>query len=237
MKLPEYLQTIYANLFTKYFRYLVVACVALIFIFGYFLLIKSQFENVRLVGILALRNETARLNDRQAYFQRVTDMVEKYRKALGERPDLADNILPRSLDNGRIFLTMQAIANQSNMVLNSATINKSASIVAVPTSAGGTATVDTFSADIAKVLSSTPYSFKTVSVSVSFGGTPDYDAYKKLLKTIEQSALILDLYQINYSNQGSGTQQIGTLEKQQTQVNYSFELKSYYLESNETTTE
>ncbi len=109
--------------------------------------------------------------------------------------------------------------------------------MAVPTSAGGTATVDTFSADIAKVLSSTPYSFKTVSVSVSFGGTPDYDAYKKLLKTIEQSALILDLYQINYSNQGSGTQQIGTLEKQQTQVNYSFELKSYYLESNETTTE
>lgn len=240
MKLPDYLQTMYANLFTKYFRYVLVGTVALIFTLGYFLLIQSQFENVRLVGILALRNETARLNDRQAYLQRLTDMIDAYKTALGERPDLADNILPKSLDNGKIFLTMQAIANQSNMILNAVTINKSASgtstTATIGNAASGAGATDTFDADISKILNPTSYVFRTASVSVTFGGTPEYETYKKLLKTIEQSALLLDLYQINFTNQATGIQQIGTLEKQQSQVNYSFELKMYYLESNEAST-
>lgn len=236
MKLPNYVQTAYANLFTKYFRYLLAVSVVLIFTAGYFLLIKSQFDNVRLVGVLAFKNETARLNDRQAYLQRVTSMVDAYRIALGDRPDLAENVLPVSLDNGQIFLTMQAIANQADMTLSTVTINKNASDVGRSIQVGSTGTgisSDTLAADIAKALSATPYSLKTASIGVSFGGTPEYEAYKKLLKTIEQSARLFDLYQISYNFQGQGAEQIGTLEKQQVQTSYSFELKTYFLAQND----
>ena len=231
MKMPSYIQKVYVSLLTQYFRYVLIAVSILIAAAGYLILIQPQFENVRLVGVLALKNETDRLNDRQAYLQRVTAMVEKYRAAVSGQSVKAENMLPTGIDNAALFRTMQAIANQSGMMLQSVALSKTTSASGTGTAAPSgdvTQATDVIS-EINKTLSSTGTVIKASTVSASFAGDGSYESFKRVLTTIEQSVRLFDLGAINYSS-ATGSQPSAKIEQAQAVSNYSFELKTYYLE-------
>ncbi|MFH0828932.1 MAG: hypothetical protein V1907_02015 [Candidatus Kerfeldbacteria bacterium] len=230
MKMPSYIQKIYASLLTQYFRYILIAVSVLIAAVGYLVLIQPQFENVKDVGILALKNETDRLNDRQAYLQRMTAMVEKYRAAASGQTVRAENMLPTGIDNAALFRTMQAIASQSGMMLQSVALNKTAGSTGTGTAAGDATQGTDVLSKISETLSSTGSVIRASTVSVSLAGDGSYETFKRVLTTIEQSVRLFDLSTINYSSLSSGPQLVGKTEQAQALTNYSFELKTYYLE-------
>lgn len=230
MRMPSYIQKIYSSILTQYFRYVLVAVAILVAALGYLVLIQPQFENVRLVGVLALKNESEKLSDRQAYLARVTDMVERYRAAVSSQTVKAENMLPVGFDNAALFRTMQAIANQSGVMLQSVVLNKtSLGGSGTGTSASGTAGTADVLSEINKKLGSSGTMIKSSTVSVTLAGDGTYETFKKMLSTIELSVRLFDLGSISYTSV-SAAQPTGSIEQAQALTNYSFELKTYYLE-------
>lgn len=223
MKLPAYIQKPLNALLTTYFRYVLIAVVIAIGALGYLVLIRPQFENVRLVGVLAYQDATDRLFNRQAYYSRVSSMVSKYHEVSALQTVQLEDIMPTKVDNSTLFRTLQALSQQAGMSVVSMALSKGTTLTtASGSAAAGTAT----NAAATGVITSSGGTVNTINVTLTMTGPGDYESYKRLLTTIEQSMRIFDLGSISYNAAAaaSGTQSA------QDMPSVTFELKTYYLD-------
>jgi len=223
MKLPAYIQKPLNALLTTYFRYVLIAVVIAIGALGYLVLIRPQFENVRLVGVLAYQDATDRLFNRQAYYSRVSSMVSKYHEVSALQTVQLEDVMPTKVDNSTLFRTLQALSQQAGMSVVSMALSKGTTL----TTASGSAAAGTATNTAATgVITSSGGTVNTINVTLTMTGPGDYESYKRLLTTIEQSMRIFDLGSISYNAAAaaSGTQSA------QDMPSVTFELKTYYLD-------
>ncbi len=228
MKLPSYIKKPLTALLTTYFRYVLIVVVVLIGAIGYMQLIRPQFEDVKIVGVLAYQNAEDQLFNRQSYHSRVSAMVNKYREVSAAQPVKIEDIMPTTIDNSKLFLTLQALSQQAGMSVVSMALSKGTAVTAgapsAPAAAGARGTAGT--TPTTNTIASPSGTVKVINVSLTMAGPGDYDSYKKLLMTIEQSMRIFDLGSISYSpaSAAAGAQTAQELPS------VSFELKTYYLD-------
>jgi hypothetical protein len=221
MKLPAYIQKPINALLTTYFRYVLIVVVVAIGALGYFMLIRPQFENVRLVGVLAYQNATDRLFDRQRYYSRVNSMVNKYHEVSAAQTVQLEDIMPTKVDNSALFRTLQALSQQAGMNVVSMALSKG---TALTTTSGSTA-AGTATNRATTTTTASSGTVRTINVTLTMTGPGDYETYKKLLTTIEQSMRIFDLGSISFNAAAaSGTQNAEDMPS------VSLELKTYYLD-------
>ncbi|MBI4089820.1 MAG: hypothetical protein HY421_00290 [Candidatus Kerfeldbacteria bacterium] len=228
MNVPPTLRKLTADLLTTYFRFVLMAAAALVAVLGYWLLIKPQFESVRLVGILALQNENERLRDRQAYLDRLTAMVDRYRQVKAAQAIQSQRMLPLEPDQGNLFLTIQALARQVQMQLDSVSVTKGSSLVASQTAAAAGARRSP-TADASAPVTTSSGTVQIQNVSFSLSGPFTYESFKQLLRAIERSVRVFDLESITFKPvtdaAGQGAEQAsGT-------TTYSLSVKAYYLDT------
>lgn len=227
MNVPPTLRKLLADLLTTYFRYVLVAVIVVAATIGYLVLIKAQFESVRLVGILAFQNENERLRDRQTYLSKVTTMVEHYRQVKAAQAVQSQRILPLEPDRGNLFLTLQALARQAQMQLDSVAISKGTSLVASQSDA----TVSgrrTPTADARATPTASSGTVQILDVAFSVNGPATYAGFKQLLDSIERSVRIFDLESISF--QSTSNAKSSTTAQAAGTTTYTFNLKAYYLE-------
>ncbi len=229
MKIPSYIQKPLNAILTTYFKYVLAAVVVLIGTAGYFILIKPQFENVRLVGVLAYQNASDQLFNRQSYYLKAKAMVDSYHEVSAAQPVKIEDIVPTKIDNSKLFLTLQALTQQAGMSVVSMALSKGTAVTGATTSAAAVAGTKGTSASTGAITTSSG-TVKTINVTLSMTGPGDYESFKKLLTTIEQSMRIFDLGTISYVPLGTT---VGT-QAAQAQPMFSFELKTYYLDQSTT---
>ncbi len=222
MNIPAPFRKLLTVLMTTQFRYVLIGVVFIVALLGYVGLLRPQIATVRRVGILALQSETEELKNRQAYLKQVEEMVAAYRTVISQRPVNTEQILPLEPQVGRLYLTLQALAEDSGMTLESVAVTKGTSL-ATPT-AGGTAARRPGTEAQAGVRSSTD-TVQVLDVSLSVSGPSDYESFKTLLQNLERSQRLFDA--LSFSFQGGATAP-GT---QPGAGNvFSIEVKTYYLE-------
>lgn len=225
MKLPAYIQKPLNALLTTYFRYVLIAVVIAIGALGYLVLIRPQFENVRLVGVLAYQDATDRLFNRQTYYSRVSSMVSKYHEVSALQTVQLEDIMPTKVDNSALFRTLQALSQQAGMSVVSMALSKGTALTATSGSAAAGTATNAAATTTTGALTSSGGTVNTINVTLTMTGPGDYESYKRLLTTIEQSMRIFDLGSISYNAAAaSGTQSA------QDMPSVTFELKTYYLD-------
>lgn len=225
MKLPSFVQKAFIAVLTTYFRYLVMVVIAVIFAAGYVWLIRPQFENVRIVGVLALKNETERLENRQAYYLKAKKMVDQYQTASEGIGGIAEKILPSSNSNTVLFKTAQAIAREARMTLDSVAISEGKSAIATAPAAQASGQTGT----------STSSAVKTVDVSMSMSGDMNYSTYKNILLVLERSMRMIDLGSVSYRPVEPVVSTPGRPDAVETSNSISLSFKTYYLDQSAVT--
>lgn len=227
MNIPSYIKKPLNALLTTYFRYVLIAVVVLIGAIGYLQLIRPQFENVKIVGVLAYQNASDRLDNRRSYYSKASEMVNTYREVSAAQTVNIEEIMPTTIDNSKLFLTLQALSKQAGMSMVSMALSKGSALAASPTGAAPTAgTQDAATAPASNAVTSSNGTVNIINATLTMTGSGDYDSYIKLLTTIERSMRIFDLGSIAYSPVGAA---VGT-EAAQEMPSFTFELKTYYLD-------
>lgn len=227
MKLPPIARKLITRLMTSYFRYLVWSVVGVVLLLGLLMVIKPQFENVRLVGVLALEEKKQQLKDRTTYYDKVKAMVEKYRSLSGEETEKISRILPSRPEVSDLFHSLESLATASGMTLESVAVTKgsSAAAAAQPSGAASARREATAGAQN-RTASSDTVQFLDVNLSVS--GPTDYATYKRLLQNIEKSQRLFDVGSIAYKPSETKVQLAG--EESATGNTITITFKTYYLE-------
>lgn len=223
MKIPSYIQTIITALLTKYFVYVLSTIVVVIGAVGYFTLIKPQFENVQLVGVLAYQNASDQLFNRQQYLTKVTGMVNQYKSVVAAQAVDVNDIIPTKIDNSTLFQTLQALAEQAGMSATSMAISKGNAVTTGTTAGQATGSRTT------STLTSSSGTVKTIDVQLTVTGPGDYEAYKRFLTAIERSMRLFDLSSIAFTPASAATGTTGPAA-QVTLPSISVELTTYYLD-------
>lgn len=225
MNLPPAIRKIFAGLLTAQFRYVLISVIFVVSLIGYLVLIRPQFENVRLVGILAFQAEKDRLADRQAYYSKALKMVEAYRRVRDQQPLRPEDVLPQQPEINDLFLTLKSIAAQSGMTVESIAVSKGASLTAA---SSATTTTRRPSAE-AKTASPSAGTVQILDVTFGVGGSLDYGSFKRVLRTIEQSLRLVDVITISFDPHLSTTKAAPDAKGGGPVL--TFEMKTYYLES------
>lgn len=225
MKIPPFVRKILTQLMTEYFRYVLMATAFLVVVIGYSWFLQPQISSVREVGILALQQETAKLADRQAYLERQQRMVEAYRRVVSTQPGGIDDVLPTEAKVNDLFLTVQAIARESGMEVQSVSVTEGSSLIAETSAVSPTAPAGRNQASAAKVSGG---SIKILDLTLVVRGPTDYESYKKLLRNVERSQRIFDVVNLDFRQQSSGDEASG--EEARRVETITLELKAYYLE-------
>ncbi len=212
---------------TTYFRYGLMAVAFVIVLIGYTALLRPEFDKVRKTGLLAFQTESERLTDRQQYLKRVQEMVEKYRTVVAQKSSRNAAMLPSQPEVDQLFLIFQAIANTSNMTLDSVAVTKGSSLATASAdgSSGSTATRKGQSADAQTRGAASTSTLQVLNVTVGVSGLNTYEAFKNFLKNLELNQRLFDVSAVSYK---PSTEQAGQTAQATTRL--TFELKTYYLE-------
>lgn len=229
MKIPSIIFKMFTALMTTFFRYVLIVVAVTIILIGYLTFLRPQFEKVRETGILAFQSESERYTDRLQYYTKVQEMVDKYRLVLKQKKVDEKTILPHKPEVENLFLIFQAIAQASGMNLETVAIVKGGSLATVApdgTTSASTQGRQTGSAGAATKTTSATSTLQVLNITVTMSGINAYENFKNLLKNLESSQRIFDIPSVSYTSSATASQD----PNQQATTQYSFEMKSYYLE-------
>lgn len=218
------------KLLSTYFRYMVVAVVALFLAAGYFLVLQGKISTIQSITTGQKARAVQQLKDQKALAANLQASLDSYTKIFTtSQLDKLDAVLPTTSDFPTVLLTVKSIATDANLDLN----NLSISIVpvgATPSAAAATPDANTPIAasalgNLTAELSSIPNLF-VQDVSISVGGGTSYSNFKTFLSLLERSQRIFDVMTLSYAAPGDS----------ETGATYSLTLRTYSYLAKATTT-
>lgn len=170
-----------------------------------------QFKKVSKEVKNKISQEEETLKNREEELSQIKDLLRNYQKTKEEIKDL-ELFLPRKKDLPGIFVSLERIAEASELKINSISVSEEAKKENVGVSE------KTKKENEKKIDSKEPKSkLKEVKIALSVQGE-SYEILKKFLDNIEKNIRLLDINSINF----------GSLKGKIT--NYTISLKTYYLE-------
>lgn len=186
------------QLLVKYFSVLLVLCLVIIISASTAFLLWPKYKEIKEQQILSYDQKKQELAQKQLELAALQKLDEQLAQISDEEVERLNSFLPRGINNPAIFRQLERIGQERNLVITMISM----------TEGGG--------AGFGSAVSAAPTSdkLKTLTISVSFSGDQDYEKLKKLLATIENNLMILDLTSLSYSPEQRG---------------YSLNLRTYYL--------
>ncbi len=186
VKLVDKLKQKITNLLTNYFRRIVFILVITILITGYFIFIKSKYDQM----VSNAKSETDELENnytnRQRYLTKLVHLSVAYRQISEENKAKVEALVPNNPEVEKLISGIESIALKNSLILTSLSVE-----------AQDNKTQPITNEDKEININQSPENIATVKISMDVAGT-DYFALKNLLKTIENNLRLLDVLSVNF---------------------------------------
>jgi len=200
-----------SKILARYFNWLIIVLLIIIFIFSYFYLIKPKYQ--RLAEIVKNSNKERMLEyvERQEYLNKLSKLLEIYQGIDSDDIKKIDMMLTGEDVHEQLFTQLESLILKNGLLLKSLEIDpKDQGIegnIAGRSGAGGVS-------DQEKKIS-LPAEIGKIKISLSIAST-DYSNFKNILYVLEDNLRIMDIFKLNFNPDGNSID---------------LELYTYYLKS------
>ncbi|MFA6255493.1 MAG: hypothetical protein WC675_05760 [Patescibacteria group bacterium] len=187
----------------RYHKLITALLVILIIFLSYQFILEPKYQQVSLGGRYNLATLEEELNKRETYLNSLKELAGNYQKISQEQVENLKKILPAEKDIPSLFVQLQALTEQHNLILATISINEIS---------------EASSTKKSKVQEETPPApgIKKLDISLNLIGKEggnNYLAVKEFLTTLESNLRLFDVNSVYFSP---------------TSANYSINLFTYY---------
>lgn len=172
------------------FKWFIVAVVLLILSLGYFRTLKPKYDQAREMFDITNQRMEDDYRSKKRELQKITDLLSAYSKVTPAYAEKIDSIAPSSID--QIFTEINRIFIDNELLIKSLNINE----------------VDVRDPKAAKISKKKNYlasgEIGKLRISTTAMGT-DYEAFKRLLYSIENHLRLIDIDNLSFNPGGQST--------------------------------
>lgn len=172
------------KLLSDYFNIFIAIAVLLVFIFGYFFLLKPKYDQtVQVISVINKQDE-ADFENKKKELQKIKDILKSYNEVEDSYKKKILSIAPVRENKEEIFSEINYLVSRNGLILQSVSLSEG----------GGYDISDSISSGGENYLASGE--IKKVTISLRVGGT-DYEAFKNFLSAMENNLPLLDVVNLS----------------------------------------
>lgn len=189
------------------FRWVVIALMLMVVLFGTFILILPKWNSVSQLGLITLERERDLTKEREAYLAQLKQSLQSFRQFTSAQRTLLERVLPTSFDIGETFVEMSRLFSNAGYELSQISVALQGQQQATVTAPSLSDTSDPDVQALAnEALKNSEAVFlnenlRVVTLTLNLAGSQSYGDIKQLLSAIEQHEHLMDIRSVGFSIQ------------------------------------
>lgn len=163
----------------KYIKWLTLVVIIIIISLSYYFILEPKYQQVRLGGSYNAETLTDELGKRKNYLNQLQELNQNYQQFNRSQIDQLEKILPNQKDVAGLFVQLQALAENNNLLLSGVTI---------------TETAEEISKNKEKI---SPSHIKKMNISLTLVGVQKSNTYQEIKTFLEDLENNLRLFDVN----------------------------------------
>ncbi|MFA4834339.1 MAG: hypothetical protein WC619_05925 [Patescibacteria group bacterium] len=184
-------------LLTRYFKWLVVLFVLVVFILGYFLLLKPKYEEIAKLTSDGQSSKEQEYLERRGYLESLKNLVAVFQSVKLSDQEKIDYILRKKDVPEELFSQVEAIVKKNGLLLKSLKIE--------PIEPESKSSSQKVKRGEEKAAVSLPPEIGKTKATLEIMGV-DYFGLKSLLTSIENNLMLMDVVNVDFVPEGNSVQ-------------------------------